>query len=65
MPENSKLPTHDVFHPEGDGDETYWGEPIGAAWPHRDGDGFNITLKRLPVRWDGVLVVRMRKAKSA
>ena len=64
MPANNQ-PTHSVYCPEGDGDDVYWGEPIGAAWPHKDGDGFNLVLKRVPVAWDGKLVVRRRKAKDA
>jgi serine/threonine protein kinase HipA of HipAB toxin-antitoxin module len=34
---------------------------VGAAWDHDDGDGFQITLKALPL--NGTLVVRRHKPK--
>jgi hypothetical protein len=34
---------------------------VGAAWEHDDGEGFQITLKALPL--NGTLVVRRHKPK--
>ncbi len=39
----------------GEGKEDYWLN-IGAAFPHKDGKGFNVVLQALPV--DGKLVLR-------
>ncbi len=35
---------------------------VGTAFPHADGDGFQITLAALPV--SGKLVVRLHKSKE-
>lgn len=48
-------PSHAVYHVEGEGQKKFWTK-IGAAWPHDDGEGFNINLTCLPV--DGRLVIR-------
>lgn len=52
-------PTHSVFVVEGEGESAYWTR-IGAAWPHDDGEGFNLQLTCVPL--DGRLVIRKRKA---
>ena len=45
-------PTHKVFAaedvPEGS-DKKAWLTRIGAAWPHKEGNGLNITLQALPI----------------
>ncbi len=45
----NSAPSHNVFTVEdrGDDDDPFWLK-IGAAWPHKDGRGFNITLSALP-----------------
>lgn len=55
-------PTHIAYMVEGEGDKALWTE-IGALWAHEDGQGFNLTLKALPV--NGRLVIRKRKAKDS
>ncbi|KSV67270.1 hypothetical protein N182_34120 [Sinorhizobium sp. GL2] len=57
----SNRPTHAVYVVEGEGDNAFWTK-IGAAWPHEDGDGFNITLKAMPI--DGKLSLRKVKPKN-
>ena len=55
----SNRPTHVVYLVrEGlkEGDKGFW-NPIGGAWPHKDGKGFNVVL-------DGDLVIRERKEKD-
>lgn len=37
-----------------------WWVPIGAAFMHQDGDGYNIVLQALPI--DGKIVLRPPKA---
>ena len=54
----NSAPTHNVFTVEdrGEGEDPFWLK-IGAAWPHKDGKGFNITLSALPP--DNRLVLRV------
>jgi hypothetical protein len=41
----SKKPTHEVFIVEEYGeDQSVWTK-VGAAWPHKNGQGFNLQLK--------------------
>lgn len=42
----------------GEGQDDFW-LPIGAAFPHQDGDGYNIVLQALPI--DGRVVLRVPK----
>lgn len=42
-------PTHRIYCVVGDGEQASW-TPIGAAWPHKDGDGFNIRLDAVPLQ---------------
>ena len=53
----NSAPTHNVFTVEdrGQNEDPFWLK-IGAAWAHKDGKGFNITLSALPV--DNRLVLR-------
>lgn len=41
---------------EGATAKTFW-TPIGAAWPTRNGKGFNVRLTVIPVNWDGRLTL--------
>lgn len=60
MTKTSNRPSHVVSIVEGEGEKTTWTE-IGALWPHKDGKGFNLSLKSIPVT--GRLVVRIRREK--
>ena len=53
----SSAPTYNVFTVEdrGKDEDPFWLK-IGAAWPHKDGKGFNISLSALPP--DARLVLR-------
>jgi hypothetical protein len=57
---SSKRPTHRVYaviiKKEG-GAKGAWLE-IGAAWPHRDGQGYALTLDIIPRSPDAHLVIR-------
>lgn len=59
--QNEKRPSHEVFQVKGDGDKSYWTK-IGAAWAHRDGKGFSISIDAFP--FEGRIVVRPHKAKA-
>lgn len=56
-----KAPDFDAFHVrEGkEGSKGFWTR-IGAAWPHDDGEGFNLQIEMVPL--DGKIVLRKRKA---
>jgi hypothetical protein len=54
----NSAPSHNVFTVEdrGENEDPFWLK-IGAAWAHKDGKGFNITLSALPP--DNRLVLRV------
>ena len=41
-------PTHRIYSVTKDGEKTRWTE-LGAAWPHKDGKGFNLKYTACPV----------------
>lgn len=49
-------PTHQLYGVKGDGERANW-TPIGAAWLHRDGNGFNISCDAMPLQ--GRIVMRL------
>lgn len=57
------IPSHDVFHVIGEGENARWTK-LGAAWAHRDGEGFNIQLNFMPLGAEGRFVVRKVKPKA-
>jgi hypothetical protein len=44
--------------------EDYWLN-IGAAFPHEDGEGFNLLLQALPLHGNGKLVMRAYESAAA
>jgi hypothetical protein len=47
-----------------EGQDDYW-LPIGAAFPHQNGDGFNVVLQALPLAdSDGVSKIVLRPPKD-
>jgi hypothetical protein len=58
-----KAPVMRAYHVrEGkDGGKGFW-TPIGAAWEHEDGEGFNIQIDMVPI--DGRIVLRTPKAEG-
>ena len=53
----SKSPSHVVYHVrDRDGGKGFFTR-IGAAWPHKDGKGFNVQLECVPL--DGRLSLRV------
>jgi hypothetical protein len=60
----SNRPTHRIYAvTKGRDDKTFWNS-IGAAWAHKDGDGFNLRFDQFPVG-DGEIVIRKAKPKAA
>jgi hypothetical protein len=48
----------------GEGQDDYW-LPIGAAFPHQSGDGFNVVLQALPIPdRDGQCKIVLRPPKG-
>ena len=58
------LPTHRVYAVTKDGKQKFW-RVIGAAWPHKDGEGFYLKLDLLPVDKDAQIVIRKPRAEEA
>jgi hypothetical protein len=57
----SNRPTHRVYAVTKNGKHSFW-QPIGAAWAHSDGEGFNLRLEYLPLN-DAEIVIRRPKAE--
>jgi hypothetical protein len=57
----SKSPTHIAYHVR-DGKDKGFFTRIGAAWPHKDGNGFNIQLEVVPL--DGRVTLRVATDKK-
>jgi hypothetical protein len=53
---SGKAPTHIAYHVREGTDKGYWTR-IGAAWAHKDGKGFNLSIECLPV--DGKISLRV------
>ena len=61
MPANQKPSFTAYTVQKREGQEDWWC-PIGAAFMHQDGEGYNIVLQALPV--DGKIVLRPPKTKD-
>jgi hypothetical protein len=44
-----------------EGQDDFW-IPIGGAWMHEDGDGYNVIMQALPI--DGKVVLRLPKTQA-
>ena len=57
-------PTHRIYSVTKTGDKSAWQE-IGAAWPNKDGQGFNLKFKTPPVAAEGVsILMRLATEKT-
>lgn len=58
----TKAPTHVAYQVKNrEGKKAIWTR-IGSAWPHSDGEGFNIQLDAVPV--DGKITLRVPVEKD-
>lgn len=58
----SKKPTHLAYHiRENAKQEEFWTR-IGCAWPHSDGQGFNVELETVPL--NGRVTLRVASTTS-
>jgi hypothetical protein len=58
----SKAPTHIVYQVRDREGQKGIFTRIGAAWPHRDGKGFNIQIESVPL--DGRITLRVASEKK-
>ena len=56
-----RKPTHRLYRVVGEGKSAFW-PPLGAAWPNRDGLGFNVSCDLVPLQ--GRIVMRMITARD-
>ena len=61
MSKTTNRPSHRVYAVTKNGERSFW-QPIGAAWAHSDGEGFNVKLDYLPLN-DAEIVIRKPKAE--
>ena len=52
----TRKPSHRLYRVMGDGRSAIW-TPIGAAWPNKDGLGFNLNCDAVPLQ--GRIVMRV------
>ena len=57
-----RKPTHRLYRVIGEGETASW-TPIGAAWNHRDGQGFSIACDAVPLQ--GRIVMRAITARDS
>jgi hypothetical protein len=57
----SRKPTHRLYRVLGDGEDAVW-TPIGAAWPNKDGKGFNVSCDAVPLQ--GRMVLRVIESEE-
>jgi hypothetical protein len=57
-----RSPTHRLYRVQGDGEAAIW-TPIGAAWPNKDGKGFNLSCDAVPLT--GRLVLRSIEPRAS
>jgi hypothetical protein len=56
-----RKPTHRLYRVVGEGENASW-TPIGAAWDHKDGQGFSISCDAVPLH--GRIVMRTNTARD-
>lgn len=57
----NKSPTHIAYHVREGNDKGFFTR-IGAAWPNRDGKGFNVQLDAVPL--NGRITLRLASEKK-
>jgi hypothetical protein len=60
----AKRPTHRVYAVTERGEAKAFWTAIGAAWPHRDGQGYNVELSCIP-HANARIVIRMAREARA
>ena len=66
QPTAKARPTHRIYSVSKNGDEKPFWTELGAAWPHKDGKGFQLKFKACPIgECEVVLRVIEPKLRSA
>ena len=60
---NDRFDAFTIEEFEVDGEKRSAWHKIGAAWPHKDGVGYRIVLRAVPL--DGVITLRKAEGKPA
>ena len=55
MSKTTNSPSHRVYAVTKNGERSFW-QPIGAAWVHSDGRGFNVKLDYLPLNGAEIVI---------
>ena len=55
MSRSANRPSHRVYAVTKSGERNFW-NPIGAAWAHSDGEGFNLKLAYLPLNGAEIVI---------
>jgi hypothetical protein len=63
MSTTDNRPSHRVYAVTKNGERSFW-QPLGAAWVHSDGWGFNLKLDYLPLN-GAEIVIRKPKVEEA
>lgn len=58
---SDRKPSHRLYAVMGEGKDAVW-VPVGAAWPHRNSNGFGISMYAVPLQ--GRLVMMTEKPKG-
>jgi hypothetical protein len=61
---STNRPTHRIYSVTKDADGKSNWKDIGAAWPHRDGKGFNLRFTATPIQGAEVIVRVARPRKG-
>ena len=61
MSKHTNPPSHRVYAVTKNDKRNFW-QPIGAVWPHGDGEGFNLKLDYLPLN-GAEIVIRKPKVE--
>lgn len=62
QPTQSNAPSHVAYQVrDREGKKAFWTR-IGSAWPHADGNGFNIQIEAMPL--DGRITLRVASEKK-
>ena len=62
MSQTDNRPSHRVYAVTKNGERSFW-QPIGAAWVHSDGWGFNVKIDYLPLN-SAEIVIRKSKVEE-
>ena len=61
-----EAPSHKCYVVEDrpDGKDAIW-TPIGSAWPHKDGNGFDVKLAALPATGGRIVIRKVTRTDTA